>query len=159
MNPEQNHPFHDPFFGDTFVGLMNLFPPVPQETPGEIDSPKDLSSFIESKKIDFYNVQNIHTSDIFGVSLVPLVSFSEEILITVPFTKKVKIRLIQIQADEKTGPREISLFVNKPNTSFTDLETLTADQELILTNKDLTLQDQKLKYAKFSKSVFTDHLD
>jgi len=77
-----------------------------------------------------------------------------QLLLNIPFSEEVKLQAIEIKAiDGKdcSGPKQIKLFVDKPNLDFAEAEDIPATQELDLKTEDLQGKRVALKFVKFQR--------
>jgi len=87
----------------------------------------------------------------------------EQLLITIPFLKAVKIHSLILEGPDSRAPSHIKLFVNQPSFDFGNAEKNTPVQELQIT-KDLTKEKSgksiPLRFVKFQNvtclTIFVD---
>jgi len=80
----------------------------------------------------------------------------QQVMLVIPFREAVKLKSIRFLCDSKdsddesSGPKDVHLFVDRPNFSFSDAESAVAPQVLKLTPANLSLGAAvPLKFVKF----------
>jgi len=79
----------------------------------------------------------------------------QQLMLVVPFREAVKLKSVRFlcdskDSDDESGPKDVHLFVDRPNFSFSDAESAVASQVLKLTPANLSLGASiPLKFLKF----------
>jgi len=120
----------------------------------------DLEDKIAPKSAQALNiVDGADVSDVLsGNGLAALESdVDEQLLITVPFSSHIKLRGLRIVAleatDASSGPKEVRLYVNQPNMSFEDVDSIKPAQVIELTPEHLAGKPIEVKPLPFANTL------
>lgn len=120
---------------------------------GPVVGHDDLRDFIQTAQVECLNESPSHTkAAIFTDDGSYLQSdCDEQLLLTIPLSQNVKIHSLRIKGPgDGSAPRDVKLFVNRPNLGFDEAEAEAGVQDLALSASDATAGNLvTLKFVRF----------
>ena len=121
----------------------------PECKPGGFEP---LGTYIETRNSECLNESDDHpfTNCLEEGESFLLSDCDEQLILSLAFSQVVKVNSFKLEAPSSNGPKTVKIFKNQPRTlDFSQAESMTPVQELVLSSGQLNGDEIQLKFVKF----------